>query len=195
MPTVLNMSISLDGFISGPHEERSHIERLHHWIFVGDESGAHGIPGVPRGVNGTAMQDLLATGAVVAPRRTFEQAKGWQGDHHNGVPIFILSRRPAPSDAAKWPLVTYLTDVGEALRRARDAAGDRDVLVHGGAGTFTRAIEAGELDELALHVVPVMLGSGRPLFSELSDRVELERARVLEGEEGITHLRYRIRSD
>jgi dihydrofolate reductase len=138
------------------------------------------------------MQDILATGAVVAPRRTFEQGEGWHGDHHDGVPIFILSRRPAPADAAKWPLVTYLTDVGDALRRAREAAGDRNVLVHGGAGTLTRAVEAEELDELALHVVPVALGSGRPLFPEAPGRIELERTRVLEGEEGVTHLHYRV---
>lgn len=192
MVTVLDMSISLDGFIAGPNEEPGHIQRLHHWFFVGDDSGSNGVPGVPPGVNGAAMQDILATGAVVAPRRTFEQGEGWHGDHHNGVPIFILSRRPAPADAAKWPLVTYLSDIGDALRRARDAAGDRDVLVHGGAGTLARAIEAGELDELVLHVVPVVLGSGRALFPELPDRVELERIRVVAGEEGITHLRYRI---
>jgi dihydrofolate reductase len=193
MATVLYMSISLDGFIAGPHEEPGHIERLHHWFFVGEESGQGGIPGVPKGVNGTVIQELMHTGAVVAPRRTFEQAEGWNGDHHNGVPVFILSRRPAPDDAAKLPLVTYLPDVGDALRQAREAAGDRDVLVHGGAGTVARAIEAGELDEISLHVVPVLLGSGRQLFSELPDRVELERTRVLEGEEGVTHVRYKVR--
>ncbi|MCW2819937.1 MAG: bifunctional deaminase-reductase domain protein, partial [Marmoricola sp.] len=91
-----------------------------------------------------------------------------------------------------WPLVTYLSDTGDALRRGRDAAGDRDVLVHGGAGTLSRAISAAELDELALHVVPVVLGGGRSLFSELPGRVELERTRVLEGAGGVTHLRYRI---
>ncbi len=119
MATVLYMSMSLDGFIAGPNEEPGHIERLHHWFFVGEESGAHGVPGVPKGVNGTVIRELMDTGATVAPRRTFEQAEGWNGDHHNGVPIFILSRRPAPDDAAKWPLVTYLPDVGDALRRAR----------------------------------------------------------------------------
>jgi len=192
MATVLDMSISLDGYIAGANEEPGHIERLHRWFFLGDESGAHGVPGVPHGMNGAAMRRILATGAVVAPRRTFEQGEGWHGDHHDGVPVFVLSRRPAPSDAAKWPLVTYVTDVGDALRRARDAAGERDVLVHGGAGTLARAVDADELDEIALHVVPVVLGRGRPLFSELPGRVELERTDVLEGEEGVTHLRYRV---
>jgi len=192
MATVLYMSISVDGFIAGPNEEPGQVERLHRWLFVGAESGEHGVPGVPDGVNGTVVREMLETGAVVAPRRTFEQGEGWHGDHHNGVPIFILTRRPPPEDAAKWPLVTYVSDVGDALRQARGAAGDRDVMVHAGAGTFARAIGAGQLDEIALHVVPVLLGSGRPLFSEHSARGELERTRVLEGEEGVTHLRYRV---
>jgi dihydrofolate reductase len=192
MATVLDMSISLDGFIAGPHEEPEPIERLHHWIFAGNESGEHGVPGIPDGVNGMVIRELMETGAVVAPRRTFQQGEGWHGDHHNGVPIFVLSRRPAPDDAAKWPLVTYVSDVGEALRRAQDAAGERDVLVHGGAGTLARALDVGALDEIAVHIVPVLLGSGRQLFSELSAGAELERVRVLEGEDGVTHLRYRV---
>ena len=191
MTTVLDMSISLDGFISGAHEEPEPIERLHSWFFVGDESGARGVPGVPPGVNGTVMHEILATGAVVAPRRTFEQGEEWHGDHHDGVPIFVLSRQSAP-DAARWPLVTYLSDVGDALRRAREAAGDRDVLVHGGVGTLDRALDSGELDEISLHVVPVVFGSGRALFSETAAGIELERMRVLEGERGVTHLRYRV---
>ncbi|MCW2819832.1 MAG: bifunctional deaminase-reductase domain protein, partial [Marmoricola sp.] len=86
MATVLDMSISLDGFIAGPNEDPGDVERLHRWFFVGDETGAHGVPGVPEGVNGTVMQEILGTGAVVAPRRTFEQGEGWHGDHHDGVP-------------------------------------------------------------------------------------------------------------
>jgi dihydrofolate reductase len=134
----------------------------------------------------------MATGAVVAGRGTFEPAGGWGGDHHDGVPIFVLTRDPdsAPRD---WPLVTYVSDVGTAMTQAKAAAGDRDVLVHG-VGTTRLALAAGVLDELEIHLVPVLLGQGRTLFENLGpDRIELERTRILEGEGGVTHLHYRVK--
>jgi len=89
--------------------------------------------------------------------------------------------------------VTYVTDVEDAFREARRAAGDGSVLVHG-ASVGQRALLGGVLDELELHVVPVLLGEGRPLFAHLGARQrELQRVRVLEGEGGVTHLRYRVR--
>ena len=124
----------------------------------------------------------MATGAIVAGSGTFEPAGGWGGDHHAGVPIFILSRHEPAIDVSGWPLVTYLEDVETAFARAREAAGDRNVLVHG-AATAQRALAAGLLDELEIHVIPVLLGQGRRLFDHLgADHIELERTRVLEGE-------------
>jgi dihydrofolate reductase len=87
-----------------------------------------------------------------ADRRT---AGGWGGDHHDGVPIFILTRHD-PRDLGQWPLVTYASDVTSAMTRAKEAAGDKNVLVHG-AGTAQLALAAGVLDELELHVVSVLL--------------------------------------
>jgi dihydrofolate reductase len=92
-------------------------------------------------------------------------------------------------DIGSWPLVTYLDDVETAMSRAKQAAGGKDVLVHG-ASVAQLALAAGVLDELELHVVPVLLGQGRRLFG--GEAVELERTRVLEGEGGVTHLRYRV---
>ncbi len=132
----------------------------------------------------------MSTGAVVAGRGTVEPAGYWDGDHHDGVPIFILSRRLTESE---WPLVTYVDDVTAAMSRAREAAGDRNVLVHG-AGVARLALAAGVLDELELHVVPVLFGQGRRLFDGLDpEQIELERTRTLEGEGGVTHLHYRVR--
>ena len=91
-----------------------------------------------------------------------------------------------------WPLVTYVDDVTEAMTRAKAAAGDKDVLVHG-AGVAQLALAAGVLDELELHVIPVLLGQGRRLFDGLSaEHIELVRTRTLEGEHGVTHLHYRV---
>ena len=186
--TVLYMSMSLDGFIAGPNETDENGlgdggVRLHDWALpdpVGD-------------ANRLIYDECMSTGAIVAGRGTFEPAGGWSGDHHNGVPMYILSRRPRPAWTADWPLVHYLDDVEVAMREAKLAAGDSNVLVHG-AATAQRALRAGVLDELEIHLVPVLLGGGRPLFEHLGvTQRELERVRVLEGEGGVTHLHYRVR--
>jgi dihydrofolate reductase len=146
--TVLYMSMSLDGFIAGPNEgpdnglgDGGH--RLHEWVLA----GAKGHKGVvrPAGGNGEVF---------VAGRGTFEPAGGWGGDHHDGVPIFILSRQQPGIDTGQWPLVTYVNDVTTAVSQAKKAAGDRNVLVHG-AATAQLALGAGVLDELELHVIPL----------------------------------------
>ena len=89
--------------------------------------------------------------------------------------------------------MTYVDDVTGAMAEAKEAAGERDVLVHG-AGIARLALAAGALDELELHVVPVLFGQGRRLFDGLDpEQIELERTRILEGEGGVTHLHYRVR--
>jgi dihydrofolate reductase len=183
--SVLYMSMSLDGFIAEPtalgDEDPS---RLHEWLSGGERR--------PSGVNGQVVDEFMATGAVVAGRGTFEPAGGWGGDHHDGVPIFILSRREPSIDIGQWPLVTYLNDVETAMTRAKQAAGASNVLVHG-ATTAQLALTAGLLDELEIHVVPVLLGRGRRLFDHLGPKhIELERTRILQGETGVTHMHYRV---
>jgi dihydrofolate reductase len=195
--TVLDMSISLDGFIAGPNERPDNGlgdggERLHDWALVDEPRDASGIPGRPSGVNGQVFDEMMSTGAVVAGRGTFEPAGGWGGDHHDGVPIFILTRHD-PDDMKQWPLVTYVNDVSSAMTQAKEAAGDKNVLVHG-AGTTQLALAAGVLDEIELHVIPVLFGQGRRLFESLAaEQIELERTRILEGENGVTHMHYRVR--
>ena len=195
--TVLYMSMSLDGFIAGPNEgpdnglgDGGH--RLHEWVMTGADADHKGV-GRPAGVNGDIWDEFMATGAVVAGRGTFEPAGGWGGDHHDGVPIFILSRQEPGIDTGGWPLVTYVNDVTTAMSRAKGAAGDKNVLVHG-AATAQLALGAGVLDELELHVIPVLFGQGRRLFDNLDpQQIELERTRVLEGDGGVTHMHYRVR--
>ncbi len=90
-------------------------------------------------------------------------------------------------------MATYVSDVETAMARAKDAAGEQDVLVHG-VGTARLALAAGVLDELQIHLIPVLLGEGRRLFEGLGpEHIELERTQVLEGESGVTHLRYLVR--
>lgn len=196
--TVLYMSISLDGFIAGPNERPDNGlgdggQRLHDWSFPGAEDGDFaGAVARLKGANRQIYDEMMSTGAVVAGRGTFEPAGGWGGDHHDGVPIYILSRNPPPSWAATWPGVRYVRDLDAAVRDAKDAAGDKDVLVHG-AGIAQRAINSGLLDQLELQLVPVLFGDGRKLFEHLGvQQRELERIRVLEGDGGVVHIRYRI---
>jgi len=196
--SVLYMSMSLDGFVAGPNETPENGlgdggERLHEWV-LGDDGAGERHDGLRReGVNGQVVDEFMATGAVVAGRGTVEPAGYWSGDHHDGVPIFILSRGEPPAEAAEWPLITFVGDITGAMSRAKEAAGDRDVLVHG-VRTAQLALAAGVLDEIQIHLVPVLLGEGRHLFENLGpEHIELERTRVLEGEGGLTHLRYRVK--
>lgn len=200
--TVLYMSVSLDGFIAGPNDGPDNGlgdggQCLHNWLLPGDGDveGIEDIEGIRRSgtVNGDVVEEFMSTGAVVVGRRTFEMAGGWNGEHHDGVPIFVVGRENPGIDISRWPLVTYLDDVSHAMTRAKGAAGDKNVLVHG-AALAQLALSAGVLDELQLHVVPVLLGQGRRLFEGLSARqIGLERIRVIEGEDGVTHMRFRVR--
>ena len=133
-----------------------------------------------------------ATGAVLVGRRTAEQVDHWGGDHHGrGVPIFVPSHRPPGPSVANYPLVRYVTDgIASAMAQAKAAAGDRNVMVHG-AYTAQRALEAGVLDQLVIHQIPVLFGGGRRLFEVLPSRVELEIVRVIDTPEA-THIRYRV---
>jgi dihydrofolate reductase len=196
--TVLYMSMSLDGFIAGPNEGPNNPlgdggHRLHEWFSTGADADHKEASGRLSGVNRKVVDEMTSTGAVVAGRGTFEPAGGWGGDHHDGVPIFIYSRREPGIDIGQWPLVTYVDDVTRAMTQAMEAAGERNVLVHG-AAVAQLALAAGVLDELELHVIPVLFGQGRRLFEGIAaEQIELERTRILEGENGVTHLHYRVR--
>jgi dihydrofolate reductase len=191
--SVLYMSMSLDGYIAAPNDEPGNpggdgFGRLHEWGVTLDRKGFR-----TDGPAGELMDEMNATGAIVAGRRTAEQVDHWGGDHHGrGVPIFVPSHRPPGPTVADYPLVTYVTDgIESAMAQAKTAAGNRNVMVHG-AYTAQRALEAGVLDELQIHQIPVLFGAGRRLFDVLPSRVELEIVRVIDTREA-THIRYQIR--
>jgi len=151
------MSLSVDGYIAGPDDRQ------------GQELGRGGgrlfnrlDDRMSAGVNGQVFGELMSTGALISPRRTFELAGRWQGDHHDGVPIHVLTRHIDATDMPPGSAKFY-TDVNVCATEAREAAGDRAVMVHG-AGAAQALLAAGQLDELELHLVPVLLGDGRRLF-------------------------------
>jgi dihydrofolate reductase len=192
---VLYMWMSVDGFIAGPEDGPDQGlgvggERLHDSLTLNDGGSIPATIRTDDEVGATVMADVMATGAVITGRRTFDHGGRWNGDHHDGVPIFVLTRsvpdEPAPGHAR------YVTDVREAAALAREAAGDRDILLHG-AEAARAFLQAGELDEMALQVIPVLLGQGRLLFDDMpAEHVELELVRTLVGR-GMLHTRYRVR--
>ena len=186
----LDMTMSVDGYVVGPDDSvdapMGHGGfRLFNWLDRRNDPGP----------SGQVVAESMATRAVIAGRRTFEHAGQWNGDHHDGVPIFILTHE-VPAEPPPGS-VRYVTDAREAATLARAAAGDADVVVMG-AGAPQALLRVGELDEMELHVVPVLLGCGRRLFDDLP-RVDLELVRRLTtGEEvdpaqRVMHLRYRVR--
>ncbi|MQA11747.1 MAG: riboflavin biosynthesis protein RibD [Pseudonocardiaceae bacterium] len=190
--SVLDMSMSLDGYIAGPNDEPGNpggdgFERLHEWGLTPEGEFRRSGPA------GELLGEMSTNGAVVVGRRTAEQVDHWGGDHHGtGVPIFVLSHRPPGPSVAHYPLVTYVTDgIASAMVQAKAAAGDRHVHVIG-AYTAQRALEAGVLDEVQIHQIPVLFGGGRRMFDVLPSQVELEIVRVIDTPDA-THIRYRVR--
>ncbi|MEV6824657.1 dihydrofolate reductase family protein [Amycolatopsis sp. NPDC051102] len=179
----LYTTISLDGYVAGP-DDRPGQElgvgggRLFDWL-----DDRHG-----DGPSAQVVREATATGALITGRRTFELAGRWGGDHHDGVPIHVLTHRVDPADIPPGS-ARFFTDVTAAAEEARAAAGDRGVMVHG-AGAAQALLAAGQLDELELHVVPVLLGGGRRLFGDT--KAELELLRRL-ADRDVLHLRYRVR--
>jgi len=184
-PVRLDMSMSLDGYVAGP-DDRPGQElgaggfRLFNWLDDRQSTGP----------TGQVYRETPATGAVISGRRTFELAGRWNGDHHDGVPIFVLTHRVEKGDIPPGS-ARFVTDVEECVHEARTVASDRAVLVHG-AGAAQALLLAVLLDEMEIHLVQVLLGGGRRLFDGLeSRRIELELVRRLDDRD-VTHLRYQV---
>jgi dihydrofolate reductase len=196
---VADMSMSLDGFIAGPNDRPGQAlgeggERLHQWMEARQ-------PAAPEpssaSVNGPAIAAELfaATGAIIMGRRWFDNGESpWGDDPPFHLPCFILTHE------AREPLVkrggtTYTfvtTGIRAALEQARAAGGTKDVWVSG-ASTIVQYLQAGLLDQLHIHLIPVLLGSGRPLFDNLGPGpIELQLARVRQSP-GATHLLFEVR--
>ena len=185
---ILDMSMSLDGFIAGPNVgvELPMGEgglRLHDWLFNTSASE----------VDAEVEQEMFATtGAVVLGRRTFDVGQGPWGDTPFPVPCFVLTHEAREELVKKSGTFTFVTDgIESALEKAKAAAGDKNVSVMG-ANTAQQYIKAGLLDEIQIHLVPVLLGEGRRLFDHIgTEHIELEGTRVIESL-GVTHLRFRV---
>ena len=191
-------SVSVDGYISGRRPDDGDelgsglgdAPMLFDWYSDGDIPSQE-FDGFHLSEPSARFFDALAArvGAAVAGRATYEHSNHWGGDGpHPTARLIVLSHRPAPEISERQTLVT--TGIADAIAAARAAAGDKDVGLMGG-GVVTAALEAGLVDELILHQVPVLLGGGRPFFQALPEHVRLRLAEVVAAP-GVTHLRYEV---
>ena len=189
MPTVIcDMSMSLDGYVTGPNDSRANpfgdgAEHLHDWLFTAATETDRMM--LREGVDGT--------GAVVMGRRSFDKNEGDGGWGDGGplgdTPCFVVTHTPPAQQHP--PVYTFVTDgVESAIAQAKAAAGDKVVGLHG-ATIMQQALPLGLVDEIHLHVVSVLVGGGTPLFAQLAEAIELERTDVIVTP-AATHLRYRV---
>ena len=184
-----DQSLSLDGFSAGPNLGMSNPmgdggEELHAWQFRG-------------GQRPEVLENLFGgtTGAVLVGRHTFDLGeKPWGENPPFHLPVFVVTHRPKAAVTKRGGTTyTFVTDgLNTALAQARAAAGDRNVVVLGGAAIIQQCVRAGLLDELQLHLVHILLGGGTSLFAGVDPAsVALERTRLIDAE-GVTHLTFRV---
>lgn len=197
---LLNMSISLDGFAAGPDVGVEHPmgrggERLHEWLFRDGADRAVAADGVsPAGIDAEQAKELSTmTGAVVIGKRTFDVGVGLWQDTPFPVPTFVITHEPHEHMTMRSAAFTFVTEgIEHALRQAQHAAGDRNVLIMGGAAIAQQFVRARLVDEIRLQLVPVLLGAGTRLFDQgAADHIELERTMVVESPH-VTHLRFEL---
>ena len=209
---VADISVSLDGFVAGPNPSLEDPlgqggERLHEWAFGAKAwRKRHGRQGGERNADSAVIEEsLVATGAVLMGRRMYSggsgpwnsdpKADGWWGDDPPfHVPVFVVTHHPRETVLKEGGTsFTFVTDgIDSAVARAKEAAGDKDVSVAGGANTIQQALESGLLDEIQIHIAPMLLGRGTRLF-DLPDKTDIafERVRVIDAPTA-THLKFRV---
>lgn len=209
----LDITMSLDGFVAGPNASIEHPlgeggERLHEWAFAAQSwREQHGLEGGEANEDSEILEEATkATGAVIIGRKMFSGGEGPWGDDPNAagwwgddppfhVPVFVLThhaRETKPMEGGTT--FTFVTEgIESALEQAQAAAGEKDVAIAGGANVVQQYLKAGLLDELQIHVAPLLLGDGVRLFADEvgAQQPEVETTRVIQSP-AVTHLRYRV---
>jgi len=202
MPNVvIDMTISLDGYVAGPGDGPSAPLGLHggmtifDWYMSGTEEVGSPLFKPAPGANRRQVDRMFVeSGAFIFGRKTYDITNGWDGRHPvNGVPVFVLTHEPPPpASVPKGPSnLTFVTDgIESAVRQAKAVAGGKDVKL-GGSSPGKAALAAGLVDEILVHIAPYLLGGGVRLFDELPNGVRLEKLSVDDGLLA-THIRYRV---
>jgi dihydrofolate reductase len=208
---VVDISMSLDGFIAGPNPTLEEPlgaggEGLHEWtVGLASWRERHGESGGARNADDEVVaESLAATGAVVMGRRMFSGGEGaWEDDPNADgwwgetppfhAPVFVVTHHARePLEMAGGTTFTFVTEgVENAVEQAREAAIDKSVLVAGGASLAQQVLGAGLLGVLQIHLIPILLGGGTPLFEHVDPEIRLESTRVIESP-AVTHLRFEV---
>jgi dihydrofolate reductase len=202
------ISVSVDGFVAGPDQSPENPlgvggERLHDWVIATESwRRLHGREGGERNADSELVEQASqGIGAHIMGRKMFgggdgpwdESWRGWWGDDPPfHAPVFVLTHHERePLEMQGGTTFTFVTDgVESALAQAREAAGDKDVAIGGGATAVQQVLAAGLLDELHLHIVPIVLGGGERLLANVGEP-KLEPVAVA-GSPAVTHVRYRV---
>jgi dihydrofolate reductase len=190
-------TMSIDGYIAGPGE--SGFDLLFQWYGNGEVEIPTASPDVPplrlSATSAALVQEEWGnTGALIVGRHLYDMTKAWGGRHPMDVTTVVLAHRPPQDRPAADENFVFVTEgIEAAVAKAKEIAGDRNVVVNGGQ-MARQCLEAGLLDEVGIELVPVVLGSGTPLFAELGvTPAQFEGPiRVVEGT-GVTHIRYRVK--
>jgi dihydrofolate reductase len=190
------ITTSVDGYITGPDDGPGKGlgeggERLHYWVFGGPWTYGDETRSEPTGEDAAWLTETTARmGAVVGGRGTYEAARHWGDENPWGLPFFIVTHRP--EEEPEGVAFQFVSGVEEAIERAREAAGDKDVHVMGGADVIRQALEAGLVDQLSIIIAPVILGDGKRLFEGFSESLELEQLGVHQSQFA-TFIDYRVK--
>jgi dihydrofolate reductase len=195
---VVDISMSLDGFVAGPDDGLGRGlgeggEAIHNWVMGGAWTYDDGTPFQASGVDREVMDAVFSgAGSVIVGRRMYDVVDGWGNESPFDRPVFVVTSRPHPPRTVGATSYTFETDgIHAALSQAREAAGDKSVLVGGGARVVQQFLAARLVDEMQIHVAPVLLGDGKRLFERFGGTMpHLEQGRVRDSPNA-THIRYR----
>ncbi len=187
-----HMTMSLDGYIADPDDG---IDELFMWYGAGEVPVPTAMEGMTLHVDqpgASIVQGLVTTmGALVSGRRLFDITDGWGDNHPLGTPVVVVTHH-APENSDRWPRTTFVDNVTDAVARAREIAGDKDVVISR-ADISAQALDLGLVDEVAVSLVPVLLGKGIPYFGNMrSAPHRLDDPVVTQGLRA-THLSYAVR--
>jgi dihydrofolate reductase len=191
---ITHMTMSLDGYIADPNDQ---VDELFEWYQAGDVRVTHankelGDFKVDQ-ASAEVLKDLLGNaGALVAGRRLFDIADGWNDAHPTGAKVVVVTHDPPPDAAERWPKTTFVGSVSGAVAKAKELAGDNDVSI-ASANVIQQALDLDLVDEIAVSLVPVLFGEGKSYFGDLkAGHLMLEDPEVVKGRRAV-HLRFKIR--
>ena len=176
------ITMSVDGYITGPDDGPDKGlgeggERLHYWVMGGPWSYENEPQGEPEGEDAEYLNEMTARGgAIVVGRNMYEAAGHWGDKNPFGMPVFVVTHRP--EEEPETGEFTFVGGFEEAIDRAKEAAGDKDVSIGGGADVIRQGLDAGIVDELHIIVAPVILGGGKHLFEDFTKSLDLENRGV-----------------